>query len=128
MPTTIPQNETNAALRDFVQTDNTEGIRVAIENGADINARFDHEGANQTALQIAVRWKKTNALKELLKVSNLDVNAQDNYGSTSLVSATRLHLPEYVEMLLQHPDIKTDIKDAKGKSPWEIARQDLNPA
>lgn len=118
----------NNALIQAVVDDDKAAVRVALENGANPNTRWEPHGLtddrNYTALHLAVQRQNVGVVKELLKAKDIHVNAKDGFGSTALTSATFMHLTSIVRALLEHPKINLNLKDEKQRTAWDHARVD----
>lgn len=64
----------------------------------------------------------------LLQHPDIDPNARNSWGSsdsTVLLEAARKGEQDIVQLLLDHPDIDvTGIRDAKGRTPLQVAQQE----
>ena len=76
------------------------------------------------ALLIAVFWKYKRVVEELLPVidARVDVNVRDACGNTVLHYATSREDLELAEILLKHPNIKTDIENSSGLTPGRYCK------
>jgi ankyrin repeat protein len=89
----------------------TEIIRQILQTGR------VPELSGSTALLNAARWGDKKTVEALLNFdvnARVDVNARDYDGNTALHHAASRRKLGLVEVLLKHPNIKTDIKNNKG--------------
>jgi ankyrin repeat protein len=75
----------------------------------------------------AVEVGNWDAVKEQLD-QGVDVNAQNKNGSTALTRAAYNGYTDVVQELLTHPDINIGIKNTKGKTALDIAREENRTA
>jgi len=117
-----------ASLTELCMNGDIEGVRLAIESGADLNLR-SLEG--KTPLMYAL-WNNQNSVVELLMQNdNVDVNCEDNEGATALHHAVDVDNGEGARMLLA--DIRMqDInhKNRRGLTPLmrAVTRQKVSCA
>ena len=89
----------------FAGAGNTEGVRILLDMGFDIESRSTHPGSNRnTALHLAV-WRERLPVVELLLARGASVAATNPAGDTALGLATRA----LVEMSEWTPHESTDI-------------------
>ena len=89
----------------FAGAGNTEGVRILVETGFDIEARSTHPGSKgNTALHLAV-WRERLPTVEMLLAHGASLEATNPAGDTSLGLATRA----LVEMSEWTPHESTDI-------------------
>jgi ankyrin repeat protein len=103
-------NNGDTALIYATEANAVEAIKALIEAGADLNAT-DKDG--NTALMVA---RKLEALKELLKTPNIDVNTKGPLGMTALMNAAAYNTVEVLKELLDAPNIDVHAKDNDGKT------------
>ena len=99
---------------------NPELVKLALDNGVDINMRGKH---GITPLLYASYWGHTSVIPVLLSNSKVDVNAKDADKETSLHYASRKGYPKIVKLLLQHPSININATDFRGLTPLAKATQ-----
>lgn len=127
-----------------------EGIRTAVENGADLSVKnemgwgaivlavnadlrgivkyFIEKGAKPeetfnagwTLLMFAAHYGKTNTAELLLTYNKIPVNAQSKFGETALMIAVTQGHKDMVEFLLNNGTDLT-LKDNRGKTALMIA-------
>ena len=91
-------------------------------NGADVNERDGTDrGFNRTGLMYAVAADHELLVSLLLQQPGVFVNVQDDVFCTALHYATRYATRRVVQMLLNFPDIDTEITDRFGRNPLERA-------
>ena len=87
-------------LAEFAGNDNPEGVRMLLDIGVPVNARFtDGDGywgiaPNSTALHVA-SWRAAHDTAKLLIDRGADVNALDGKGRSPLVMAVRACVDSY---------------------------------
>lgn len=86
----------------------------------DVNARAGQVG--QTALHLAVRHGRTSMVRLLLS-HGANVNAQDQAGTTALISACDRGHADIVRILLQDPDCDVNLTDKGSRSALSLATQ-----
>ncbi len=100
------QNE----IDDFVKAANEGDLQTVInylKDGMNVNAK---DRGGDTALIVANNIKSINVVKELLNLSNIDVDITNEFGNTALILASNRNTVETVKELLKHgadPDITT---------------------
>lgn len=114
------ETKTGAAAPDIdlhtaVLTDNIEAVKQHIEAGSDLNIK-DPFGGSSPLISAAV-FGKTEAAKLLLD-AGVDINFQNNDGSTALHTAAFFCRPEIVKMLLEK-NADTTIKNSYGATPYD---------
>ena len=81
---------------------------------------FDRIGL--TALQYAARYNRTDVIHELLQ-RGADVNKRDrNHGQTALHWSAMNNSTDAIQLLLEN-GASTTIKDKKGRTPIDFARE-----
>jgi len=78
---------------------NIEAIRVLVEHGATVNARFEQ---GLTPLSCACLGNHVATARVLLEEYHADVNLADQYGNTPLAVASEKKYEELVQLLLHH--------------------------
>lgn len=96
-----------------IVTDNLDAVKQHIAAGSDLNVK-DPFGGSSPLISAAV-FGKTDAAKLLLD-AGVDINFQNNDGSTALHTAAFFCRPEIVKMLLDKKADKT-IKSKAGAMP-----------
>ncbi len=91
------QKMLNDQLIEATENDNTEIIKVLLEEGADVNAVSKY---GDTALMEAARRGHTGIVKALID-EGADVNAANNYGDTALTHASVYGHTETVKALIE---------------------------
>lgn len=86
----------------------------------DVNARAGQVG--QTALHLAVRHGRASTVR-LLLANGANINAQDQAGTTALISACDRGHIDIVRILLEDPDCDINLTDKGGRSALSLATQ-----
>ncbi len=105
----------------FEATDNNDIITLnhEINNGTDINSTDDYFG--HTALHIACQNNNEDAVKALLKYSNIDVNKKNDIGDAPLITASKNNSTDAIKALLKSKDLDVNITDKNGFNALHIA-------
>jgi ankyrin repeat protein len=139
----VRTSENETLLMTVIQRNNFQMANLLIEKGADPNVRWkDEDGEDTFALMMATVeveakgfGKKAdealNVLKELVRMSNIDLNAMANLrkvntstyeASTALHYAVEHNLHEVVLVLLgAHPGIDLNVQDEQGNTALMLA-------
>lgn len=111
--------ETKPPLYDPVQTGNVDGVRAALQNGADVNATYNGE----TMLTRAMRGKNLEVIRLLLAAPGIDVNKRGTYSDdlgywtrTPLILAASTGKADIVSQLLKMGAMP-NAKDASDGTP-----------
>ena len=99
------------SLIDLCLEGDLEGVRAALERGADVNQK-DGWGI---ALHLAVTCKNIEVLKLLLNVPNIDVNIVGDCGVSALHKALCTGSYEELKLLLNYPGINVNILSEFGR-------------
>ena len=97
-----------------------------IAGGANVNARGATSGA--TALMVAAIEGDVEAIRDLLAVPGIEVNAKNVRGDTALIVALRTRVGDRgANVLIDDPRVDVNIADAKGITPlmWAIKKGDV---
>ncbi|RWS17184.1 Ankyrin repeat domain-containing protein 49-like protein [Dinothrombium tinctorium] len=94
-----------------------EVIKLLLDYGVNVNATTND---GWRPLHCAARWGHTGAASLLLD-NGADVNAVTNGGITALHLAAGGGNKRLLELLLYHPDIETETKNASGDTAYDIA-------
>jgi ankyrin repeat protein len=107
----------------FINTDetkpNSDGntpLMLAIKEGRDVPVK-DINAKNKvgdTALIIAVNYKRVNAVKKLLMSDDININSRNNYGHSALMIAALTGNLEILQLLLSDVDIQIDLQNKDG--------------
>lgn len=108
-----------ASLQQLDTDMDTDVVQQLMELG-DVNARVGHVG--QTALHLAVRHGRASTVR-LLLAHGAEVNAQDQAGTTALISACDRGHTDIVRILLQDPDCDVTLTDKGSRSALSLATQ-----
>lgn len=102
-----------AIPKDAIRNRRISDVKEAIENGADVNARY---AFGTTALMLAVmtRYKESSELTRLLIKNGADVNASSDRGETVLSDALQGTLDTF-KLLIEH-GANIDAQDRRGKT------------
>ncbi|XP_036452185.1 KN motif and ankyrin repeat domain-containing protein 4-like [Colossoma macropomum] len=109
-------------LASLVPVDSPKDMKVIqqlMELG-DVNACAGQVG--QTALHLAVRHGRVSTVQQLL-AQGANINAQDQAGTTALISACDRGHTDIVRILLEHPDCDVSLTDKGGRSALSLATQ-----
>ena len=80
------------------------------------------DGVGRTALQLAAMYNETDVIRELLQ-RGADVNKRDrNHGQTALHWSAMNNSTDAIQLLLEN-GASTTIKDKKGRTPIDVARE-----
>ncbi|MDE0553860.1 MAG: ankyrin repeat domain-containing protein, partial [Candidatus Poribacteria bacterium] len=101
-------------------TGNTEALKQALVNSADLNAKNPQSGA--TLLTTAAVMGHTKAVAMLLE-HGADINARSNDGGTALHAAAFFGNAETVKLLLEK-GADTTLKNNDGTTPLDATRVD----
>jgi ankyrin repeat protein len=107
----LDQKHLGTALIAATDVSQTEIIRQILQTGR------VPESSGSTALLDAARRGKSETVEALLNFdvnARVDVNARNPDGNTALHHAVNREYLRLVEVLLKHPNIKTDIRNNKG--------------
>ncbi|ALA82884.1 MULTISPECIES: ankyrin repeat domain-containing protein [Stenotrophomonas] len=88
----------DARLRDAAARGDSEAVRAALEEGADLDAR---DGQGRTALLLATHGNNVDAARELIE-AGADVNAKDALQDSAYLYAGARGLDEILAMTLAH--------------------------
>lgn len=91
------------------------GVKLAIEKGANIN--YQGDGEYYTPLMRAIR-KVNKEIAELLLKNGADINKKNRYGFTNLMVASRIGHKDIVELLIK-AGANLNIKNKNG---WTALR------
>lgn len=108
-----------ASLQQLDTDTDTDVFQQLMELG-DVNARVGQVG--QTALHLAVRHGRASTVR-LLLAHGANVNAQDQAGTTALISACDRGHTDIVRILLQDPDCDVNLTDKGSRSALSLATQ-----
>jgi len=96
-----------------------DAVRLALTQGADVNARNEDNG--WSALMVAIAEGFHAVAAELLANPAIDVNAAAERGLTALHVAAERGDARAAELLLAHPGIDPNAKDELGRTPLIVA-------
>jgi ankyrin repeat protein len=106
------------ALHYAAKSKNPSLVSILLERGANLNIV---NGAERTALQIAVGSCNLPIVRVLLSRPSIDINVQDKYAETALYFAAEGGYVSLVEILLRHPTIIVDLPNLLNKTAYTIA-------
>ena len=108
-------------------------LRGLIEAIADVNAKGDLHGNEETALEIALRFHRNPEILRMLLEAGADVNAKNNIGETALMMAVGSRWDDYdtkseiIRVLLEAgADVNATYND--GRTALMCAISNTNPA
>jgi ankyrin repeat protein len=76
---------------------------------------------DETFLCLATQRNYPSAVRKILRNANVDVNASDDEGETTLHRAVAEGFSDICEILLQHPLIDVNKSDEQGNTPLHVA-------
>ncbi len=118
-----PQRDRNERLFEAANIGDVEGIKKALERGADVNAKSDDKNYLGNPLHRAIIEGHPEAVDALLKVPGIDVNGKEGInGFTPLALAAHLGDVEMTKKLLADPRVDLDAKDGHGRTALDLAR------
>jgi|GEM_PF-3822563 len=132
-------NENDEHLILFTVGNVLEGVREALDNGANPNVEYKK---GWTALHFACRIGNLEIVKELIKTANINIHAQNDDGFTSLHVAANCRHYEIIQTLINHKadsssgdkDVVIDdaanginIKDNKGSTALHLLAMAKDP-
>lgn len=100
----------------------TEGLLKTLLDREDIDVNVRTSGGN-TALILAARQGKEDAVKLLLERKVLDVNAKTDSGDTALILAVRQGAKDVVELLLKRMELDVNARAGNGDTALMLAVQ-----
>ena len=106
------------------QLDRTEVVEFLISApGINVNLAFEQEGLKVTPLHAAcmAAGPSIRALRQLLAVPQIQVNASLSQGLSSLFMACITNRVAVVEELLRHPDVDVNLRADDDRSPLAAA-------
>ena len=120
----FPNINVNIALLQLCEKGDLEGVKTALQRGADINSKEKYETSfanvniekDKTGLMHAVRYKNNSVVALLLKTPNIDVNQRDDYRRCALHWAVTKENNEALKLLLNAPGVDVNIVDNSRKS------------
>lgn len=106
-----PNYQSEQALQDACFLGNEKIVQLLLDNGADVNGRFENRG---TALINAVHSKETDILKLLLrKGANVNAQSPSKFSGTALITACSDSNKLMIQLLLEHgADVNIRVPDA----------------
>lgn len=118
----VQSDSGKSVLQSAVLTDSVEVTKALLAAGADPNIK----GRNgQTALHLAGNIgdrDNSKASLSTLLAAGADPNMQDDDGDTVLHKVAR-RTQDLVEVLINHPGIKPNLRNRQGKTPLTLARE-----
>ena len=103
---------------ELIRKGDIEGLRKAIEEGADINIQDEY---GSTILMIVSYYNRVEIVKLLIeKKAKLDI--QDKYGETALMMAIRQNNFEIVKLLIKE-GADVNIQDKSGETALDYAKE-----
>jgi len=87
-----------------------------------VNARTSVE-VGATLLHVASQFNLQSVVKVLLSLDDIEVNPEDNYGTSPLHDAAMNGHEGIVRLLLKRNDIKVNLRDIRGQTPFSCASQ-----
>ena len=109
--------------KDLIDENNIQGCRRKIENNPEsMNQEFLATFDTFRPLVFASYRNNLEIINLLLRYG-VDVNGTDQYGDTALHYACYLGYSDIVSVLLNHPNIRVDIRNNYGSTPLHYACQ-----
>lgn len=108
-------NTVNEKLVEYVEEGNIEGVKHALEMGADVNAK-DMWGGTALILSAFFGYK---SIVKLLIDAGADVDAQDNNGQTALMAAALFGYESIAELLIKN-GADVNVKDKDGMTAQRL--------
>jgi len=99
----------NKRLRNAAKSGDLEGVKRALEAGADVKAK---NTMGDTALMLASKNGNTEIVKLLIE-KGADVNAKDSKGNTALMLASKEQHTEIVNLLKEAVEEKSKVEEKK---------------
>ena len=96
-------SEATMSLLEFCQKGDLEGVRAALQSGADVNTKDEKYGF--TGLSWAVGENHNSVVELLLDTSNIEVNQRNTWGSCALHQAVWHKNIEGLKLLLNVPNV-----------------------
>ena len=112
-----------AKFRKLCSDGDLEGVRAALQGGANVN--IGTPGSGEKGLILALRFGRTAVARLLLEQEGVDVNISDKYGQTLLrYAANSDERSEILAILLSRSDLTPSVnkKDRVGQTPlwWAV--------
>ena len=112
-----------SALKVCVMSDNVYGLLALMKNPK-LNLDYIEDYADKwNMLMYGVISNSLDCIKILLENSNIDINYQDERGTTALMLACENHSTRIIKLLLSYPQIDVKIRNTKNKTAWDLASQ-----
>jgi len=118
----VQSDSGKTVLQSAVSQSSVEAIKALLDAGADPDTQ-DSNG--KTALHFAGNVEdrdKSKASLSALLAAGADPNMQDDDGDTVLHKVAR-RTQDLVEVLINHPGIKPNLRNRQGKTPLTLARE-----
>ena len=126
--TFTPSVSFKAAIHDYAEDNDLEGVKRELENGVDVNLVTNNDRKDSALFKAACEGH-TEIVKELLNHPDINVNYKNNSSSedTALTIASYKGNTESVRELLKHPDIDVNIPNSKNVTPLMLAIRENKP-
>ena len=83
--------------------------------------RFSSRALNEQLIEACRYICDLKTVKSLLKLKDININYQDEFGRTSLMAASANHFVSAVKLLLTNKDIDVCLEDKWGQTPLSLA-------
>ena len=107
----IPVSVWNEQLLNSANGGDIWGVKDALKNGADVNAKVEHLG--QTALMAAALGGHADIVEVLMKEEKLEYDAQNMHGDTALMQAAVAGHADVAESLIKKADVEIQNNDGR---------------
>lgn len=112
-------------LHESAASNNISQILFCYKNGVDINIKTEDKS---TPLHFAVKNRKTDAVRLILRTIGVEVNSKDATGMTPLHIAALFDDPTMTTEVLKNPNVDINMTNSWGMTALCLAAQDGNDA
>jgi len=116
-PVAVADEQANKALFKAAEAGNTEGIKQAVADGADLSA---HNNKGRTALMIAAREADLATVEALIK-AGADVNTTSTVSDDTAVMAAARRGDADIMRAMFEAGARADGRDQNGRTPLMVA-------